>query len=53
MKDLTSQFPVVLSQKVAAEGEGLIVYYDYRQGKSCKVPNAILSAINDLQSDYS
>ena len=39
-------------QRVAAEGEGLIVYYDYRQGKSCEIPSVILSAINDLQSHY-
>jgi acyl-CoA thioester hydrolase len=38
-------------QRLAAEGEGLVVYYDYRQGKSCAIPDAILSAINDLQSD--
>ncbi len=33
-------------EKVAAEGEGLIVYYDYQRGKSCAIPADILSAIN-------
>jgi len=37
-------------EKVAAEGEGLIVYYDYQRGRSCKIPSAIRSAINALQS---
>ena len=32
--------------------KGLVVYYDYRQGQSCNIPDAILSAINDLQSHY-
>jgi len=36
-------------KKVAVEGEGLIVYYDYQRGKSCAIPVAILSAINALQ----
>lgn len=35
--------------KVAAEGEGLIVYYDYERETSCEIPEAILSAINALQ----
>ena len=28
---------------IAALGEGLIVYYDYQQGKSCTVPENIIS----------
>ncbi len=36
--------------KVAAEGEGLIVYYNYRQHISCEIPAIILSAINTLQA---
>jgi acyl-CoA thioester hydrolase len=35
--------------KVAAEGEGLIVYYDYQREVSCEIPEVILSAINALQ----
>jgi acyl-CoA thioester hydrolase len=35
---------------IAAEGEGLIVYYDYRQGKSCPIPEAILASIAGIES---
>jgi len=38
--------------KVAAEGEGLVVYYDYQRGKSCEIPEVILSAINTFQLDF-
>ena len=38
--------------KVAAEGEGLIVYYDYRQQKSCDIPATILASINALQLGF-
>jgi len=36
-------------ERVAAEGSGLIVYYDYGNSKSCEVPEEIVSAIQDLQ----
>jgi len=36
-------------EKVAAEGEGLIVYYDYQRGESCEIPADILSTINAFQ----
>lgn len=38
-------------KKVAAEGEGLIVYYDYRRKRSCEIPELILSALNALSLD--
>lgn len=31
---------------IAAKGEGLIVYYDYAQNKSCAVPDSIIKAFN-------
>ena len=36
-------------QAIAAEGEGLIVYYDYNIGKSCPVPEHIVESIHRLQ----
>jgi len=38
--------------KVAAEGEGLVVYYDYQRQRSCEIPEVILSAIHALQHDF-
>ena len=38
--------------KIAAEGEGLIVYYDYQRERSCEIPEVILSSINALQLDF-
>ena len=32
---------------IAAEGEGLLVYYDYDQGRSCEIPSEILDRIMD------
>ena len=32
-----------------AEGEGLIVYYDYANGKSCEIPESIVTAIKALE----
>jgi acyl-CoA thioester hydrolase len=37
--------------KVAAEGEGLIVFYDYKRGKSCEIPKVILKSITATQGD--
>ena len=34
---------------IAADGDGLIVYYDYANGKSCEIPNAIVVAIEMLE----
>ncbi|MFC1665154.1 acyl-CoA thioesterase [Pseudomonadota bacterium] len=39
-------------KRVAAEGEGLIVYYDYQRERSCEIPEVILSAINRLQLGF-
>ena len=36
-------------QAVAAEGEGLVVYYDYAKGTSCEIPQAIVAAIKALE----
>ena len=38
--------------KVTAEGEGLIVYYDYQRETSCKIPDLILASINSLQHGF-
>lgn len=43
---------VVFSKRhgaIAAEGDGLIVYYDYANGKSCEIPDAIVTAIKKLE----
>ena len=34
---------------IAAEGDGLIVYYDYAKGKSCEIPDAIVMAIKTFE----
>ena len=39
---------VVYSEKlngIAAEGEGLLVFYDYEQGRSCEIPSEILDCL--------
>jgi acyl-CoA thioester hydrolase len=38
------------NEKVAAEGTGLIVYYDYKEGKKEKIPESILSKIKSLEN---
>jgi acyl-CoA thioester hydrolase len=35
-------------RKVAAEGDGLIVYYDYNKGGSCRIPAPIAERIRRL-----
>jgi acyl-CoA thioester hydrolase len=35
---------------VVAEGQGLLVYYDYNVGKSCSIPEQIVTAITRLES---
>ena len=43
---------VVYSEKfdaIAAQGEGLLVYYDYANGKSCEIPSEIVTAIKKLE----
>jgi acyl-CoA thioester hydrolase len=34
---------------IAAEGEGLVVYYDYAADKSCAIPETIVTAIKALE----
>jgi len=36
-------------QKIVAEGEGLVVYFDYNMGKSCAVPESIVANIRSIQ----
>ena len=43
---------VVFSQRhgaIAAEGEGLVVYYDYVNGKSREIPGEIVAAMKKLE----
>ena len=35
---------------IAAEGQGLLVYYDYNAGESCQIPEQIVTAINSLEN---
>ena len=35
--------------KLVADGDGLIVYYDYANSKSCDIPGAIVEAIKKLE----
>ena len=39
---------IVHSEKhdgIAAEGEGLLIYYDYGQGRSCEIPDEVLESL--------
>jgi acyl-CoA thioester hydrolase len=36
--------------KVAAEGDAVIVTYDYSSGKSCEIPEQIVSKIKELEA---
>ncbi len=40
-------------QRLAAEGTGLVVFYDYNAGKSCAIPASIVANINALQGNFS
>jgi len=43
---------VVFSKRhgaITAEGDGLIVYYDYANKKSCEIPSEIVTAIKKLE----
>ncbi len=35
-------------ERIAAEGEGLLVYYDYAAGRSCEIPGEVRDAIEKL-----
>jgi len=37
--------------RVAADGEGLIVFYDYQRGQSCEIPKSVLAAIHNIQKN--
>ena len=39
--------------RIAAEGTGLIVWYDYQKGVSCEIPENIRQAIHKIQSRVS
>ena len=38
-------------QKIVADGEGLMVYYDFAAGKSAEIPEQIVAKIKALQRD--
>lgn len=38
------------NQKAAAEGSGLIVYYDYKNNKKTTLPNEVLSNIKKIEN---
>jgi len=38
--------------RLTAEGEALIVFYDYQRNKSCQIPELVLSSINRLQHGF-
>ena len=35
-------------QTLVAEGDGLVVFYDYRNGRSCQIPESIASALREM-----
>ena len=35
---------------IVAEGEGLLVYYDYANGTSCEIPEVIVAAIEAIET---
>lgn len=51
VKKFTMTFAVYSQQQqaVAAEGDGLIVYYDYSRKGSCEVPQSLASALERLK----
>lgn len=51
-KRFTMEYAVFSEEQetIAAKGEGLVVYYDYNQAKSCEIPNAIRDNFNKLQA---
>ena len=51
-KKLNMEFAVFSEKQNAfvAEGEGLVVYYDYTKGKSCEIPATIVAAIEALEA---
>lgn len=51
LKKFSMEFAVFSERHgvIAADGDGLIVYYDYANGKSCEIPDAIVEAIKMLE----
>lgn len=51
-KKLKMEFAVFSEKRNAlvAEGEGLVVYYDYAIGKSCEIPATLVTAIEALET---
>jgi len=51
-RKISSEYLVWSEQhdKIVAEGTGLMVYYDYNAGKTCAVPEKIVTAIERLSS---
>lgn len=35
---------------IAAEGEALVVYYDYANGASCEIPESVIAAIGEIEA---
>ena len=50
-KKMNMEFAVFSDKQnaVVAEGEGLVVYYDYGEGRSCEIPGVIVAAIEGLE----
>ena len=51
MNNLLKDYPVVSAkhQKVAAEGDGVIVTFNYREGKKVTVPEVVKQRILDIE----
>lgn len=49
-KKFTMQYAVYSENfdAIVAEGDGLIVYYDYANNKSCEIPTEVVNLINAL-----
>lgn len=50
-KKMNMEFAVFSEKQdaVVARGEGLVVYYDYKKGRSCEIPETIVAAIEALK----
>lgn len=50
-KKLNMEFAVFSEKhgRMVADGDGLVVYYDYANGKSCEIPEPIVAAIKALE----
>ena len=52
-KKIMMEFAVFSEQfgGIAATGHGLVVYFDYENGRSCEIPESIALAISRIQKD--